>query len=61
MSSIVLQYGGILCIAVLAGKIFSGKNPQRVLKLDELRDKPASEFDIGKIGGETHPDGNVNH
>jgi len=61
MSSMVLQYGDILCIAVFAGRIFLRKNSQGVLKLDELRDKLASKYNIGKIGAETYPGGRVNH
>lgn len=58
--SMVLQYGNILRI-LFSGRIFLGKNPQGILNLDELRDKLASIYDVGKIGAETHPDGKVNH
>lgn len=57
----VLQYRDILCIVLFVGRIFLGKNAQGVLKLDELRDKLASKYDIGKTGAETHPDGKVSH
>lgn len=56
-----LQYGDILCVTLFVGKIFLGKNPQGVLKLDELRDKLASKYDIGKVDAKTHSDERVDH
>lgn len=61
MYLVFLQYVDIVCIALFEGRIFLAKNPQGVLKLDELRDKLASKYDIDKTGAETHPDGKVNH